>query len=159
MCRPSTNVLHVYPRVIHHQTNSFSSQLDHEFLRYLYWVGVHIKICLRTLYRYTIKALNKQDLSSQNKIKKIYSENRSPCFFFNYCQPCVIYYHKTTKTWLSYGNSKYISNEININLILINLSFFLTIQTYTPFKISCSAQVQAKTTLMWNISTVMLVYN
>lgn len=86
---------------------------------YLYWVGVHIKICLRTLYRYTIKALNKQDLSSQNKIKKIYSENRSPCFFFNYCQPCAIYYHKTTKTWLSYGNSKYISNEININLILI----------------------------------------
>lgn len=86
---------------------------------YLYWVGVHIKICLRTLYRYTIKALNKQDLSSQNKIKKIYSENRSPCFFFNYCQHCAIYYHKMTKTWLSYGNSKYISNEININLILI----------------------------------------
>lgn len=62
----------------------------------------------------TITALNAFKLKIKSTVK-----NSSPCFFINYCQPCATYFHKTTKIWLLYGNSKYISNEININLILI----------------------------------------
>lgn len=79
---PSTNVLRVYPRVIHHRTNLFPPAIGP-------WIFM-ILVLSRNTYQdlpqdfiliNTITALNKQNSSSQNK-NQIYSEKQITIFLY-----------------------------------------------------------------------------